>query len=120
MKELILTIQDKLGEDLLRYIYSFGSVDVCVGKRRVNAEIETLIEKTIQIYYRDYAQELWIPKKKRKWFFLVLKSCPCCKKHSLRRPNRVDDPDIEYLHHAGRIIDCRCYCRMILRDLVRR
>jgi len=120
MKEFIVLLRDKLGEDLLRYIYSFGSVDVSDGKRRVNAQIDTLIERTIQCYYRDYRDELWLPKKTRKWFFLVLKSCPCCKRHGLRRPNRVDDPYIEYLYNADRIIDCHCHCRMILRDLVRR
>jgi len=108
-----------LSEDLIRYIYSFGSPDVYHAKKRASLEINNNIEKAISIYNAFYSPCQWVPKRERQWFFMVLKNCPCCVRHSQRRPNRVDEVYIDSPYQGYRQSPCPCECRIILRALGR-
>jgi hypothetical protein len=112
------TVMAALGIDLYRVIMSFGSPQVRDAKRRVSLEIDNLIDTAMKTYYEHYHPRRWAPKRDRKWFFLVLKNCPCCVRHSLRRPMRHTDLAMNYPRNPNRVIDCPCPCRMILRGFL--
>jgi len=96
-------VVDALGIDIYRNIMSFGSPQVRDAKRRVTLEIDNLIDTAMKKYYEHYHPRRWASKRERIWFFLVLKNCPCCVRHSLRRPTRHDDPDIVYPRNPNRV-----------------
>jgi hypothetical protein len=131
-----------LPEDILRKIYSFGSVNNRIQTRQIcqsiihhhfalkrNIElIEEDVTKWNNIYY-DFPDNIENPSSLYSYLSIVISKqrtiklfnqfikCYCCNRHRNRRPIKINTDELSYSENYETINNCACRCRQFARKI---
>jgi hypothetical protein len=112
----------RLPVEVVRLVFSFGSIELRAQKEKYLTQIRTRLPKYLHFLLDNYPLVDYffrLGAERRFRIFNTVRRCCCCSRHLARRPIHANDSRMFYFHNRTDEPECHCPCRFLMRRISR-